>query len=290
MGHKNISAHKRAPSLGKRIRKRGTVIKGKYISYKIPKEKANSIALDASIRAGAPFQKIRIGASNLAIKLDLSDIREKIYEYQAPLSIVFVLDASGSMFRMLKQMKQVILSLHDDAYQNRDKVGLIVFQGYESVILQYPSVNLPTVVDKLSTVQSDSWTPLASGLQKGLEVLKNEVKRNKDVVPVLVVLTDGGANVPISQNAPPAFHNSQYYSQLEQEIEEISKQLNEAAIYTIVLWPENAKMRGPRHRRIAESIAKKSDGEFFIIKSTAEIVNLIRGRDLETIHLNDNEL
>ncbi len=284
LGQKNPANRRRTPTLGKRIRKRGNAIKGKYISYKIPREKATTIALDASIRAGAPFQKSRATNSELAVKLDMQDIREKIYEYQAPLSIVFVLDASGSMFRMLKQMKQVILSLHDDAYQNRDKVGLIVFQGYESIVLQYPSVNLPAVVDKLSCVQSDSWTPLASGLQKGLEVLKTEVKRNRDIIPVLVVLTDGGANVPISQNAPPAFHNSQYYTQLEQEIEEVSDQLREAGVYTIVLWPENAKMRGPRHRRIAEAIANRSNGEFFIIKSTAEITNLIHGRDFFEAH------
>jgi len=279
LGRRNVSTHRRVPALGKRIRKKGTLIKGKYIAYKIPKEKSSSIAFDATIRAAAPFQKRRCAVNDLAIKLDMSDIREKIFEYQAPLSIVFVLDASGSMFRMLKQMKRVILSLHDDAYQNRDKVGLIVFQGYDAIVLQYPTVNLPAVVDKLSFVQSDSWTPLASGLQKGLEVLKTEVKRNKDIVPVLVVLTDGGANVPMSQNAPPAFHNSQYYNQLEQEIEEISGKLREEQIFTVVLWPENAKMRGPRHQRIAEAIAKRSNGDFFVIKSTADITDLIHGRE-----------
>jgi len=284
LGRKNPAAHRRTPALGKRVRKQGTAIKGKYISYKIPKEKASSIAIDATIRAAAPYQKGRVGRDNLALKVDIQDIREKIYEYQAPLSIVFVLDASGSMFRMLKQMKKVILSLHDDAYQNRDKVGLIVFQGYESVVLQYPTVNLPAVVDKLSLVQSDSWTPLASGLQKGLEVLKTEVRRNNDIIPVLVVLTDGGANVPISQNAPPAFHNSQYYNQLEQEISDVSDALREAKIFTIVLWPENAKMRGPRHRRIAEAIADHSYGDFFVIKSTAEITDLIRGREFFEMH------
>jgi len=277
LGRKNISSHRRIPALGKRIRKKGTLIKGKYVSYKIPKEKSSSIAFDATIRAAAPFQKRRCEESNLAVKLDMEDIREKIYEYQAPLSIVFVLDASGSMFRMLKQMKRVILSLHEDAYQNRDKVGLIVFQGYDSIVLQYPTVNLPAVVEKLSFVQSDSWTPLASGLQKGLEVLRTEVRRNKDIVPVLVVLSDGGANVPMSQNAPPAFHNSQYYNQLEREIEEISDKLREEHIFTIVLWPENAKMRGPRHQRIAEAIARRSNGDFFVIKSTDEIDSLLKG-------------
>ncbi|TFG05541.1 MAG: VWA domain-containing protein [Promethearchaeota archaeon] len=281
LGHKQVAAHRSTPALGKRIRKQGTAIKGKYITYKMPKEKASSIALDASIRAAAPYQKARACSekSNLALKIDIQDVREKIYEYQAPLSIVFVLDASGSMFRMLKQMKTVIMSLHDDAYQNRDKVGLIVFQGYEAVVLQYPTVNLPAVVEKLSFVQSDSWTPLASGLQRGLEVLKTEVKRNKDIIPILVVLTDGGANVPISQNAPPAFHNSQYYNQLEEEIKEVSEELREGHVFTIVLWPENAKMRGPRHRRIAEAIADYSGGDFFVIKSTAEITDLIHGRE-----------
>ncbi len=284
LGRKNVAAQRRSPALGKRVRKQGTAIKGKYISYKIPKEKASSIAFDATIRAAAPYQKSRVGRNKLALKVDVQDIREKIYEYQAPLSIVFVLDASGSMFRMLKQMKKVILSLHDDAYQNRDKVGLIVFQGYEAVILQYPTVNLPAVVEKLSFIQSDSWTPLASGLQRGLEVLKTEVRRNRDIIPVLVVLTDGGANVPISQNAPPAFHNSQYYNQLEQEISDVSDELRESKIFTIVLWPENAKMRGPRHRRIAEAIADHSNGDFFVIKSTAEITDLIRGREFFEMH------
>ncbi|MHA1263876.1 MAG: VWA domain-containing protein [Candidatus Helarchaeota archaeon] len=284
LGRKNVSAPRRTPTLGKRIRKQGTAIKGKYIAYKIPKEKASSIAFDATIRAAAPFQKHRSERNNLSLKIDVQDIREKIYEYQAPLSIVFVLDASGSMFRMLKQMKKVILSLHDDAYQNRDKVGLVVFQGYEAVVLQQPTVNLPAVVEKLSFIQSDSWTPLASGLQKGLEILKTEVRRNRDIIPVLVVLTDGGANVPISQNAPPAFHNSQYYNQLEDEIVNVSEELRDAKIFTIVLWPENAKMRGPRHRRIAEAIANNSGGDFFVIKSTAEITDLIRGREFFEMH------
>jgi len=107
LGRKNPAARRRTPTLGKRVRKQGTAIKGKYISYKIPKEKASSIAIDATIRAAAPYQKGRVGRDNLALKVNIQDIREKIYEYQAPLSIVFVLDASGSMFRMLKQMKKV---------------------------------------------------------------------------------------------------------------------------------------------------------------------------------------
>ncbi|MHA1786367.1 MAG: VWA domain-containing protein [Candidatus Helarchaeota archaeon] len=261
------------PIIGKRIKKKGTINKGRYVSFKIPREKSHSIALDATIRAAAPHQIYR-EKKDLALNLKMEDIREKIYEYQAPLSIVFVLDASGSMFRMLKQMKDVILNLHEEAYKHRDRVGLVTFQGYEAIMLQQPTINLDLVIDRLSFVQSDSWTPLASGMLKGMEVLKIEKNRNKDVIPVLAILSDGGANVPISSIPPPPFHNFQYYNMLENEIIQISIQLKKEQIQTIMLWPEQASMRGDRHKRIAQSIAEYSEGIFFQIKAGAKLGDL----------------
>ena len=205
----------------------------------------------------------------------MPDIREKILQYQAPLSIVFVLDASGSMFRILKQMKEVILSLHDDAYQHRDRVGLVVFQGYDAVVLCEPTVNLNLVVDKLSTISSDSWTPLASGLVKGMEVLKLEQKRNKNIIPVLVILTDGGSNVPLSNIPPPPFFNVKYHQIIENELKEISQQLLKEKIITILLWPSEARLRGPSHRRIAENIIRESHGYFYEIEGNKiKMVNI----------------
>ncbi|MFX0133148.1 MAG: VWA domain-containing protein [Candidatus Hodarchaeota archaeon] len=267
---KRINEPNTLPLMGKRFKKKGPINKGKYVTFKLPKEKTRSIALDATIRAAAPYQKRR-KSRGLAINLEMQDIRERIFEYQAPLSIVFVLDASGSMFRMLKQMKDVIMNLHEDAYKHRDRVGLVTFQGYDAVIIQQPTVNLDLVINRLSYVQSDSWTPLASGLKMGAEVLKHEKQRNKEVIPVLVVLTDGGANVPISSIPPPPFHNFQYYQMLEEEIQQISLLLKKENIHTIVLWPENASMRGPRHKRIALSIAKYSEGVFYQIKAGAKL-------------------
>ena len=264
--NRTIPIDKRKFAVGKRKKHIGDTDKGQYIRHRIPREKPKSIAFDASIRAAAVYQKIRADESDLAVKMKMSDIQEKILQYQAPLSIVFVLDASGSMFRLLKQMKNVILSLHEDAYQHRDRVGLVVFQGYNSVVLCEPTINLNLVVEKLSTITSDSWTPLASGLQKGLEVLILEKKRNKNVIPVLVVLTDGGSNVPLSSIPPPPFHNFKYYQIIENELIEVSQQLNKEKIITILLWPSEAKLRGPSHRRMAESIARESQGYFYEIE------------------------
>ncbi|MHA1378735.1 MAG: VWA domain-containing protein [Candidatus Helarchaeota archaeon] len=267
---KKFNEPNKTPLMGKRFTKKGSINKGRYISFKLPKERTRSIAFDATIRAAAPYQKYR-EKQGLAINLKMEDIREKIYEYKAPLSIVFVLDASGSMFRMLKQMKDVVMNLHEDAYKHRDRVGLVTFQGYDAVIIQQPTVNLDLVVNRLSYVQSDSWTPLASGLKVGSEVLKHEKQRSNEIIPVLVVLTDGGANVPISSIPPPPFHNFQYYQMLEEEIQQISVMLKKEMIHTIVLWPENASMRGPRHKRIALSIAKYSEGVFYQIKAGAKL-------------------
>ncbi|TFF86286.1 MAG: VWA domain-containing protein [Promethearchaeota archaeon] len=261
---RNIPLDKRKFAIGKRKKNIGDTY-GKYIRHKIPRERPKSIAFDASIRVAAPYQRHRKDNSDLAVNLKLPDIREKIFQYQAPLSIVFVLDASGSMFRLLKQMKSVILSLHDEAYQKRDRVGLVVFQGYESIVLCEPTVNLNLVVEKLSTVTSDSWTPLASGLVKGMEVLKLEKQRNSNITPVLVILTDGGSNVPLSSIPPPPFHNFKYYQIIEKELKEVSEQLRKEKIITILLWPSEAKLRGPSHRRMAESIARESQGYFYEI-------------------------
>ncbi|MHA1231722.1 MAG: vWA domain-containing protein [Candidatus Helarchaeota archaeon] len=264
--NRTIPLDKRKFAIGKRKKHIGETDKGQYIRHRIPREKPRSIALDASLRAAAPYQKARASESNLAIKLKMQDIREKILQYQAPLSIVFVLDASGSMFRILKQMKDVILSLHDDAYQHRDRVGLVVFQGYNAEVLCEPTVNLNLVVEKLSNIASDSWTPLASGLVKGMEVLKLEKKRNKNIIPVLVILTDGGSNVPLGSIPPPPFYNYKYYQIIEEELKEVAQQLNKEKIITILLWPSEAKLRGPSHRRIAELIVRESQGYFYEIE------------------------
>ncbi|MHA1384837.1 MAG: VWA domain-containing protein [Candidatus Helarchaeota archaeon] len=267
---KKSNGPNKTPLMGKRFTKKGSINKGRYISFKLPRERTRSIAFDATIRAAAPYQKNRKNRG-LAINLKMEDLREKIFEYKAPLSIVFVLDASGSMFRMLKQMKDVIMNLHEDAYKHRDRVGLVTFQGYDAIVIQQPTVNLDLVINRLSFVQSDSWTPLASGLKVGAEVLKHEKQRSSEIIPVLVVLTDGGANVPISSIPPPPFHNFQYYQMLEEEIQQISLTLKKENIHTIVLWPENASMRGPRHKRIALSIAKFSEGVFYQIKAGAKL-------------------
>ncbi len=270
--------------LGRRLKAKGSSDKGRYIYYKIPKEKTRHIALDASIRASSPYQKSRKN-KNLAVNIRTQDIREKIFEYRAPLSIVFVLDASGSMFKNLKKVKQVILSLHDEAYRQRDRVGLVVFKGYNAEVMQYPTVNLQTVTAKLLTVKSGSWTPLAAGLVKGLEVLKREKMKDNKVVPFLVTISDGGANVPLNAGN---FSEKRYsyiqqmrsemesYNQLLYEIEEIAKLIKKENIRTVVIRPESHALMKNWRKKICQSIAEKSGGSIYNISEIENLGDVLR--------------
>ncbi|MEM3586210.1 MAG: VWA domain-containing protein [Candidatus Jordarchaeaceae archaeon] len=270
--------------MGRRLKAKGTADKGRYIFYKIPKGKTRHIALDASIRAASPYQK-NINKKDLAIKIRQQDIREKIFEYRAPLSIVFVLDASGSMFKNLKKVKQVILSLHDEAYRQRDRVGLVVFKGYDAAIMQYPTVNLQSVTSKLLTVKSGSWTPLAAGLVKGLEVLKREKMKDNKIIPFLVAVTDGGANVPLnfSSSSNKSYMYMQQmksevesYNQLLFEIEEISKMFKKENIRTVVIRPESHALMKNWRKKIATSIAEKSGGSIYNISEIESMGDVLR--------------
>lgn len=276
---------KEEPSfMGRRLKAKGNSDKGRYIFYKIPKEKTKHIALDASIRASSPYQK-NINKKDLAVNIRQQDIREKIFEYRAPLSIVFVLDASGSMFKNLKKVKQVILSLHDEAYRQRDRVGLIVFKGYDAAIMQYPTVNLQSVTTKLLTVKSGSWTPLAAGLVKGLEVLKREKMKDTKVIPFLVAVTDGGANVPLNAgiSAGKSYiyiqqmrSEMESYNQLLFEIEEISKMFKKENIRTVVIRPESHALMKNWRKKIATSIAEKSGGSIYNISEIEKMGDVLR--------------
>lgn len=266
-GMKRAMSQKRGPMLGKRMKKKGEINKGRYVKYRKPKCKVKSLAIDATIRAAAPYQMGR-DKGGLAFKIELDDIREKVFEYQTPLSIVFLLDASGSMYELLMQMKGVIMNLHSDAYRNRDRAGLVVFQQLSARVLQYPTVNLNLVVDCLDSIESDSYTPLASGLIKALEIFKMEKIKSKEVIPCLVVLTDGGANIPNSSGAANLkFGRSRSYQLIESEIREISEKIKKEDISTVVLWPESARKKDPSYRKNAFLIAQSSGGQFYEIQT-----------------------
>jgi magnesium chelatase subunit D len=155
---------------------------------------AKDVALAATLRAAAPHQRER-GRAGPGLVLRREDLRNNVREGREGNLIVFAVDASGSMAarKQMSAVKGAVLSLLTDAYQRRDKVGLVSFRGDGARILLPPTSSVELATSRLEELPTGGRTPLAAGLERAIEVLKRERLREKERRPLLVLLTDGRA-------------------------------------------------------------------------------------------------
>lgn len=179
---------------------------GRYVRSGQPEGKASGLALDATLRAAAPHQPGRRAASESAnaVLIEPRDIRDKVRETKAGSLVLFVVDASGSMGaqRRMVAVKGAIMSLLLDAYQRRDRVGLISFRGTRAELLLPPTNSVDLAQVHLQEMPTGGRTPLSAGLFKALEVIETERIKDRDVLPLLVLLSDGRGNVAQGADSP----------------------------------------------------------------------------------------
>ncbi|UCE29511.1 MAG: VWA domain-containing protein [Candidatus Bathyarchaeota archaeon] len=187
-------------SAGKRATTVTTLHRGRSFGWKLPHGRAKDVHLVATIRAAARKQKERGKPLKTALKICMEDVREKVRLYKAPMTIMFIIDLSGSMLFSIKEVKEAILKLHKDAYRYRDKVGIVALKETGAVIVQHPITNLRVVANKLLGLKVSGFTPLAAGMLKAWEVLKEAKRRDQSTIPVMVIITDGSANVPLQKS------------------------------------------------------------------------------------------
>ena len=199
---------------GKRTTAKSAGKMGRYV-YSVQQNLSGDLALDATIRAAAPYQVSR-NKNGLAIAIRESDIREKVRQRKYANLLVFVVDASGSMgaSQRMTETKGAILSLLKDAYVKRDKVCLIAFRGSDAQVLLPPTRSVDRGVRLLETMAVGGRTPLNHGIAKGMQVIQSELKKNPGVLPYMVMITDGKGNVSIDNTLKP-----------KQELMEISEKL-----------------------------------------------------------------
>jgi magnesium chelatase subunit D len=188
----------RRAGAGRRQATRSADARGRYVKAEEPRAGAQpDLALDATIRAAAPFQKDRDGG--MAINVERGDIRNKVRKRKVSASIVFCVDASGSMAASTRMQatKTAVLELLVGAYQHRDRVGLVSFRGDGAEVLLAPTASVELAQLRLKDLATGGATPLAHGIVRSLELLAAERRRNDGVVPWLVLVTDGRANVGI---------------------------------------------------------------------------------------------
>ena len=190
---------------GRRSRTHTDRKRGRYIQAR-PAEGDNSdLAFDATIRAAAPFQSRRMEQrKKVAFAVQSMDYQRKVRVSRAANLVLFLVDASWSMAvaERMAATKGAILSLLTDAYQRRDRVGLIVFQKDRATLVLPPTNSVYLAQKALVEIPVGGKTPLPAGLKMAYEVLQREHILHPDVQPLLIVLTDGAGNVSIGDLSP----------------------------------------------------------------------------------------
>lgn len=181
---------------GRRRRTNSSANKGRYAGFSMEKHKGQTdLALDATLRAAAPFQKGRDkGACAVAVKE--VDFRYKRRESHVGATIVFVVDASGSMGaqKRMKETKEAVLSMLMDSYQKRDKIGLIAFRQKQAEVLLGITTSVDLAQKELQALPTGGRTPLADGLYSAWQLLRTRKRKDPEMMPLVVLVTDGRAN------------------------------------------------------------------------------------------------
>jgi len=233
---------------GKRAEAITTLGRGRTSGWRSSHNRPRDIHLPATIRAAARKKAykgiVKSQSVKTAVNIEMGDVREKLRRYKAPMTIVFVLDLSGSMMLNIDAVKEAIMKLHGDAYRYRDRVGIVALKDRGAVVAQHPVTNLRVVANRLLQLKISGYTPLASGLLKAWKVLKESRRRSPSTVPVMVIITDGSANVPLTRSLETGEIRSfeeeliivrEYEDLAVHDVVSVSKLIRKDGIFTIVV-------------------------------------------------------
>jgi len=189
---------------GRRTRVISTDTSGHYRTFRFPHRNRQDIAIDATLRAAAPYQQVR-SKRGIAIAVERSDLREKVREKKTAHTLLFLVDASGSMGarKRMVAVKGAILSLLTDAYQKRDRVGMMVFRGKGARLLLPPTRSPELAVRLLRTLPTGGMTPLTHGIAEAFGLLMRGKYAASCDNRSVVLLTDGRVNVPFKGDRSP---------------------------------------------------------------------------------------
>lgn len=151
----------------------------------------SDLALDATLRSAAAHS-----SGKRQIEIRPEDWKVKIREQSGSHAVLFTVDASGSVgaHRRMKAVKSMVLSLLEESYKNRDRVGMVAFRKDSAEVVLPLTNSVERAKQKLDDISTGGRTPLAEGLELSRTVLDRERRENPQTSPVLVVVTDGRAN------------------------------------------------------------------------------------------------
>jgi magnesium chelatase subunit D len=202
---------------------------------------AGDVAVDATIRAAA-----RRGGAGGTLAIQPEDVRFKERDGKTGTLVLFVVDASGSMAarQRMETVKGAVLGLLQDAYEQRDQVGLIAFRGVAAEVLLPPARSVELAEQALRTLPTGGRTPLAHGLALAHDLLDKARKEHVGLRILLVVLSDGKANVPLPDVPGDAWAQSL----------EVAARLAAAGTPALVLDSEVGFVRLGRAQQLAQAL------------------------------------